>query len=89
MSSLSENQSGVEFNPYKNDVFSDASEFDDNKSVNSSNRMFDSKKTTPRYRLAKILLMVSVNLYDFVGLLEMLPCGTLHPTKPYISYKMI
>lgn len=37
-------------------------------------------------RIAKFLWMVSVNLYDFVGLLDLFPCGTLHSTKPYVSY---
>lgn len=28
--------------------------------------------------------MVAVNLYDFLGLLDICPCGTLHPISPYI-----
>lgn len=29
--------------------------------------------------------MVVVNLYDFMGLLDICPCGTLHPIAPYIE----
>lgn len=46
--------------------------------------------TPPKFhsKLAKVIWMVSVNLYDLVGLLELSPCGTLHSMKPYVSYKM-
>lgn len=37
---------------------------------------------------AKRLWMVSVNMYDFMGLLDICPCGTLHSVRPYISYKI-
>lgn len=29
--------------------------------------------------------MIAVNLYDFMGLLDICPCGTLHPISPYIA----
>lgn len=29
--------------------------------------------------------MIAVNLYDFMGLLDICPCGTLHPISPYIT----
>ncbi|KAF2900634.1 hypothetical protein ILUMI_05547 [Ignelater luminosus] len=38
--------------------------------------------------LAKRLWMVSVNMYDIMGLLDICPCGTLHSVRPYISYKI-
>lgn len=36
--------------------------------------------------VAKCLWMVTVNMYDFMGLLDICPCATLHSTSPYISY---
>lgn len=29
--------------------------------------------------------MIAVNLYDFMSLLDVCPCGTLHPICPYIT----
>lgn len=87
MSSSADNQAAVEFNPYKNvELFSDALDFSNVNNCHSSSRNVNPNRKG--YKLAKVLLMITVNLYDFVGLLEMLPCGTLHSTKPYISYKM-
>lgn len=36
----------------------------------------------------KRLWMITVNMYDFMGLLDICPCGTLHSTHPYITYSI-
>ena len=47
------------------------------------------KKTNHCFKcfVAKRLWMVSVNMYDFMGLLDICPCNTLHAIKPYVSCK--
>lgn len=80
------NQNDAEFNPFNtNEYFSDAVTGDAWEKKMTSVEM---RKKKTHYKIMKIFLMVSVNLYDLIGLLDMLPCGTLHSTKPYISYKM-
>ncbi|KAK4886855.1 hypothetical protein RN001_003126 [Aquatica leii] len=45
-------------------------------------------KTCLKSLLANRIWMVSLNMYDIMGLLDICPCGTLHSVRPYISYKI-
>lgn len=46
------------------------------------------KSTCLKCLLFKRLWMITVNMYDFMGLLDICPCGTLHSTHPYITYSI-
>ncbi|KAF5289844.1 hypothetical protein FQR65_LT11730 [Abscondita terminalis] len=47
-----------------------------------------STKTCLKCFVANRIWMVSINMYDIMGLLDICPCGTLHSIRPYISYKI-
>lgn len=50
--------------------------------------MFNHSSTCLKCLILRRIWMFSINMYDFMGLLDICPCGTLHPIRPYISYKI-
>lgn len=74
-----------EFNLYSNiEMFQDMQDTPENLMTPDLSMIPDKPKL--HKRIAKGLWMLTINFYDFVGLMELLPCGTLHSTKPYVSY---
>lgn len=48
--------------------------------------VLDEQKGCVRCAVLRRIWMFTINIYDFMGLLEICPCSTLHPIRPYMSY---
>lgn len=59
--------------------------YKENKHVNDTVVCKKSKKLSKKRVFIKIWKF-AVNFCDILGLLDILPCGTIHSIKPYINY---
>lgn len=53
----------------------------------TASTVLKSKHHCTKCVLMKRFWMVSVNMYDFMGLIDICPGNTLHAVKPYVSCK--